>query len=224
LNLFYAISITVNSLALASVLLATAPGFTIFISALLFREKITGPKIRALILVFAGAVLTSGIIGTGFNGVNIEASGVVVGLIGGLGWAVYGITTRLAMNKGYKTLTVNLYTFGVGAALCVPFTEFTLLSTITFVAPIQMALFFTAHALVAALLPYVLYNYGLRFVETGTASILAAIDPVCASVIGILFYDEIPDCFVLLGIALVLFGIGALQQAIRVDALPPKTA
>ena len=105
LNLFYSMSIVMNSLSLAAVLFSIDPFFVIFIAAILFKEKITSVKLTSLIIAFLGCVLVSGLIG---SDMVFNPLGVFIGTIAALGFAFYGIFSRFALNKGYNaTLTVE---------------------------------------------------------------------------------------------------------------------
>jgi drug/metabolite transporter (DMT)-like permease len=215
LNVFYSISIVMNPLALASILLAAAPCFVVVISRFAFRESLSGNKLAALGIVFAGCVLTSGIIGSGGARAGVAFGfsplGVLVGLVAGLGWAMYSIMTRICLNRGYHPLTVNFYTFFFGALLCLPFTNFGAIRASLETAPGFTPFFLLLHTLVCLLLPYMLYTYGLRYLETGDASIIASVDPVFAAFLGFFLYREAPDVPMFAGFVLVLAGIVLLN-------------
>jgi drug/metabolite transporter (DMT)-like permease len=216
LNGFYSLSIIMNSLALASILLAAAPVFVVMLSAPLFKERITAVKLQALATVFAGCVLTSGFFGSGTAGPGsagppFSALGLLVGLAGGFGWALYGIMTRVGINLGYSSMTITFYAFVFGALGTAPFADFAAVFASIAAAPVGMPAFLVVHALVALLLPYMLFTYGMRFMETGTASILASVDPVCAAILGLTIYNERPDWIMILGMVLVLVGVTILN-------------
>jgi drug/metabolite transporter (DMT)-like permease len=61
--------------------------------------------------------------------------------------------------------------------------------------------------LVSTIIPYLTYTIGLKGVENGRASIIASIEPVVATLIGILWFHEKMTIWVLIGIILVLTGI-----------------
>lgn len=93
------------SLSAAAILLYTAPCFVILFSALLFKEKLTGQKLAAMLLAFAGCCLVSGIGG----GTMITPIGLLLGLTAGVCYAFYSIFSRFALNRGYSSLTINFY-------------------------------------------------------------------------------------------------------------------
>lgn len=193
------------SLSNAAILLYTAPCFVILISAVLFKEKLTGKKLAAMVIAFAGCCLVSGI-GTGGA---ISSTGLALGLGSGLCYALYSIFSRFAINRGYSTLTINLYSCllaGVGAVL-IGGTEFVPIIT----ASAGDFMFAVATGLVTCFLPYLLYTYGLTGLENGKASIMASIEPVVATLCGMAIYHEGLTLMSAAGVVLVLFAIVLLN-------------
>ena len=60
------------------------------------------------------------------------------------------------------------------------------------------------YCIVTTVLPYLLYTAGLAQVENGTASVLASVEPVVATLLGLLVYREAPTVPALVGMVLVL--------------------
>lgn len=216
LNLFYSLSTEQNSLSLAAILLATAPIFVVLFSRPIFRERITTEKSQALVVAFIGCVLTSGIVGSGSV---FSARGVGIGLLAGLGYALYSIMSRFALDRGYDSLTVNLYSFGIGAIACVGFTDFPAVARSIGHEPPKMIVILIAHALFASLLPYILFTHSMKFVDTGKASILASSEPVAATILGVVIYSEVPDAVQLVGVVVVLFALALLNVPGGLSAL-----
>jgi len=208
LSLFYSMSIVMNSLSLAAVLLSTAPVFVVLISAPLFKEKITSVKLQALVIVFVGCVFVSGAIDADKV---FSLPGFVIGLLAALGIAVNSIMVRFSLNCGYHPMTVSTYSFGFGSLSCIPFTQFALIASTVTAAPGNMAVFLILHTLCAALIPYVLFISSMRFLDTGKASILTSVEPVAATIFGLMLFSEVPTGFNVLGIAIVLVGIAVLN-------------
>ncbi len=109
-NYCYFTAVRMMSLAAAAVLLYTAPAFVMLMSAVLFREKMTGRRVLSVLLTFAGCAFV-----TGFAGSGISASGILVGLGAGFGYALYTIFGHYAIERGYDSLTITFYTFLVAA-------------------------------------------------------------------------------------------------------------
>ena len=186
------------SLSAAAILLYTAPCFVILFSALLFKEKLTGQKLAAMLLAFAGCCLVSGIGG-----------GLLLGLASGVCYALYSIFSRFALNRGYSSLTINFYSslLATIGATVIGGTEY--LEIITASAPNLGFAFATG--LVTCFLPYLLYTRGLEGLENGKASIMASVEPVVATIVGVVIYKEALTAMSAAGIVLVLAAIVLLN-------------
>ena len=64
---------------------------------------------------------------------------------------------------------------------------------------------------VSAYLAYMLYTYGLEGLENGRASIMASIEPVVATLVGVFVYGEALSLTGIAGIVLVLAAIVLLN-------------
>jgi len=176
-------AISLMSLSTAAILLYTAPSAVVLLSAAVFGERLTVKSVLAVVLAFVGCVLVSGI------GGKVSPAGFVYGLCAGLGYALYSIFARLALRRGYGSLTVNFY----GCLLC------TLGACVIWGAGAPLKLMFSSGGnfllclltgVVSCYLPYLLYAYGLTGLETGKASIMASIEPVVATLAGVFVYGE----------------------------------
>lgn len=193
------------SLSVASVLLYTAPSFVVLLSALLWRERVTGRKLAALGLTLVGCALVCGL----FSGqVTVTAAGVLLGLGAGFFYALYSIFGRYALAH-YDSMTVTMWTFlFAGPASLVLLRPSELASAFS-----TPGTWLTAAGLVAVstAAPYLLYTWGLARVESGRASIPASLEPVVASLAGTLLFHEPLSAATLAGIACVLAGVSILR-------------
>lgn len=208
-------AMTLMSLSAAAVLLYTAPCFVMLMSAVLFGEKITGRKIAAMILAFAGCCLVSGISG----GTGISAKGLLFGLGSGIGYALYSIFGRYALDRGYKSVTVSFYSCALAAAgaalICASSGSLGACTGAVF-ASAGSLLFCLAAAFITTFLPYLLYTYGLSCTEAGIASVAASIEPVVATLVGILIFKEALSLSSAAGMLLVLAAIALLATGKRI--------
>ena len=200
-------AISLMSLSTAAILLYTAPSIVMVLSLFLFKEKITVRKLLALVLAFAGCCLVSGI-GSGEK--TLTATGLLYGLGSGMGYALYSIFARFALDRGYTSNTVNFYSCllaSIGAGLIWGVSE-----------PVG-AMFSAwgnfglcaAAGLITCYLPYLLYTYGLTGLETGKASILASVEPVVATLVGIFVFHESMTLMSAAGVLCVLFAVVLLN-------------
>lgn len=202
-NYCYFNCINLTSLSVAAVLLYTAPAIVMIMSAIIFKENVTVQKISALLLATLGCVLVSGITGTN---ALISKEGIFVGLGAGLGYALYSIFSRAALNKGYKSLTIIFYTFLIAIIGLIPFTDWKAIGNIMFESR-EDFLYCVLFAIVSTVLPYIFYTYGLTKLSPSKASIMASIEPVAATIVGFLFFNERPTTTAFFAIACILFSI-----------------
>jgi len=200
-------TIRLTSLSVAAVLLYTAPSMVMVMSLFLFREKLTARKVLALALAFAGCCLVSGVLG---GGQTLSTAGLIYGLCSGLGYALYSIFARLALDRGYDSRTINFYSCVIavlGAAVIwgvrEPFTRM--------FSSGENVLWCLATGVVSCYLPYLLYTYGLTGVEAGKASVMASLEPAVATVVGVVVFHEPLTVPGLAGILLVLLAIVLLN-------------
>ncbi len=214
-NFCYFKAVTLTTMSVASVLLYTAPAFVMVLSFFLFKEKITVRKICALVMTVAGCALVTGLLGIGTNGLSvgispesITLSGLLYGLGAGIGYALYSIFSRFAMEKGYHTFTIIFYTFLITFVGCLFFTDIRPVGKLLVSSP-ENLFFCILFGLLATVIPYITYTIGLTYVENGVASILASIEPVTATLLGVILYHESMNFGNLAGLIIVL---GALAM------------
>ena len=193
------------SLSVASVLLYTAPSFVVTLSAILWREPVTRPKLLALFLTLCGCAMVCGLFDGG--GLTVTAVGVLYGLGAGFFYALYIVFGRYALAYA-SSMTVTVWTFlFAGTASLVflrPSHMLALRSPLTLGAAVGLVVFSTV-------LPYLLYTAGLAHVEAGHASIMASLEPVVASLTGVLVFHETIGLTGIIGIALILAGVHILR-------------
>jgi len=212
-NLCYFKEITMTSLSVAAILLYTAPAFVMVLSAFCFREKLTRRKLFALALSFTGLIFVTGVIG---DAGKLTLPALLTGLGAGLGYALYSIFGRYALERGYHSFTISFYTFLFAAFGTVGFSHPARIFRVAAQSPGNLVLVLT-FALVSTVIPYIVYTIGLKAVENGKASIIASIEPVAATLNGILFFHEKLSAGTLIGIVLVLSGIVLTSLPIKKD-------
>lgn len=202
-NFCYFKAITLTSLSIAAVLLYTAPAIVMIFSAILFRERFTAVKIISLIATFLGCVLVTGIVGAQEK---MSLPGLIVGLGAGLGYALYSIFSRFALERGYHSLTISFYTFVFAMFGTIPFVKGKELWHIC-MNDSDLLLFCMIFGLVSTVIPYIVYTLGLKEMENGRASIIASVEPVAATLLGVVAFHEKILFHEFIGMVLVLGAI-----------------
>ena len=192
------------SLAIASILLYTAPSFVVLLSALLWKEPIDLRKILALLLTLVGCSMVCGL----FSGdVTMTLTGFFLGLGAGFFYALYTIFGRYALDH-YSSMTVTVWTFlfaGPASLLLLRPADISAMGS-------DPTMPITAVCLVvfSTVLPYLFYTSGLAKVESGKASIMASLEPVVASLVGVIAFGEPMTAMTAIGIFCVLGGVAIL--------------
>lgn len=203
----YFTTIQMTSMSVAAVLLYTSPVFVLLLSAILFKEKITKRKLICVIIAILGCAFVSGIIG-GESGAGLSMAGILFGLGSGLGYGLYSIFGRFAINRGYGALTITFYSFLFSAIALLFLTN-----------PIQVIqkistgdvniniCYVIGTAIVVTILPYIFYTLGLTKIENSKAAVLACIEPIMATVFGFLVFHEVLNLGEIIGVVLVILAI-----------------
>lgn len=212
---FKAIEIT-GGASVPALLLYTAPVFVMIISMILFREKITGKKLLALVMTFSGLVLITGV----FSGnERLSWRVVLLGLGSGLGYALYSIFGKYLVPR-YDSLTITAYTFITASLFAVP------MSGLAGKLPVLVSADCILHGMlltvISTVLPYLLYTRGLAKTEAGKASVLATIEPFAAAVVGIVFFHEKISFMKAAGMILILSAVIFLNTGGKSARKPQK--
>ncbi len=201
-------TILLTSLSVAAILLYTAPVIVTVLSFFLFKEAMTRRKLLALLLAFAGCVLVTGVL----EGAHaVSALGILTGLGSGFGYALYSIFSRFALERGYHPLSVTFYTFVFTFVGALPLTDWAPILGFAVKQPGNL-LYSIAYGIVTTALPYILYTLGLRYVETSRASIMATVEPVVATLIGVFVLRERMTGMNAAGVLLVLVALVVLAR------------
>ena len=194
----------VCSLAVASILLYTAPSFVVILSALLWKEPVTKKKVAALALTLVGCALVCGVFG---GELAITVAGILFGLGAGFFYALYSIFSRYAL-RHYSALKCTLWMFIFAGA-----------ASVFLIRPAELSVLLNFEEGLTALIlvvlstgtPFILYTMGLSRVEAGKASIIASFEPVVAALAGVLVFGEPMGMSMIAGILCILAGVCILR-------------
>ena len=194
--------------AVASVLLYTAPAWVTLISWRFLGESIGPRRLAALALAFVGCALVAGI--TDPNQIRLNAPGVLFGLASGLTYGLYSVFNKAGVRK-YRPWTVLFYGLLVGAM------ALSLVQDLDDIAralrsPVIVA-WLTVMALVPTLGSGLAFATGLRFVPVSAASVVANLEPVVATTLAYLIFGEVMAPWQMLGGVLIIAGAVISSQS-----------
>lgn len=201
---FYFVAIAESGVAVAATLMYCAPVFVYAVSFALGIEKPTTAKWIAIALVIFGIVLLTRVHEVG--AAEITPTGLGAGLLAGVSYAVFIFGFKGAAPHGspqavlsiaFAVLVVVLYwTAGPDQVAAIPHApEWPL---------------FAALGVLGAGLSFICYVRGLKYIAPAVASIVALVEPVTASVFGVVVLDEALVGSQMLGMALILVAVTGL--------------
>ncbi|AGX05228.1 MULTISPECIES: DMT family transporter [Bacillus] len=215
-NWCYFTSINLMDISIAVILLYTSPAFVAVLSYIFLKEKITGRKIIAVCGTVAGCILIAGVGG----GSGLSVIGVVTGLGAGLGYALYSIFGKFALQK-YEPFTVTLYTFVTASAVLLPITRLWEKASL-FLQP-EVLFLGLGLGLLPTVLAYFLYTWGLEKTESSKAAVIATIEPVVAIFMGVALYSESLGYMQLSGSIIILLCVILVNLPERKGRTPLET-
>ncbi|WP_077213745.1 DMT family transporter [Bacillus dakarensis] len=184
-NWCYFSTINQMSVSLAVILLYTSPAFVTILSVIFLKEALHGKKIIAVIGTIAGCILIAGVQSN--PSVSITMAGVLTGLGAGFGYALYSIFGKVAL-RYYKPFTVTLYTFVVAAAALIPFSG--VWSKLDLLFSPRIFLYSAGLGLIPTVLAYFIYTWGLEQTESSKAAVIATVEPLVATMLGLFMFGE----------------------------------
>ncbi len=202
---FYFVSIGEGSVAVAATLMYSAPVFVYLVSFALKLEQPTAPKWLAIVAVMLGIVLLTGVYD--INASDVTPLGIGSGLLAGLSYAVFIFGFKYAAPHGSPQAIVVIALAVLCAVLVWP------AEGARIVAASDSAdwPFFAVLGVLGAGLSFILYIVGLNYTAPAVASIVAMLEPVTASLFGIVILDESLGGLQLSGMALILITVTALS-------------
>ena len=206
-NYCYFLTLQRTSIGIAVTLLYTSPVFVAILSRLFFKEPFTWQKTLAVMLMLAGCALVSGV----FDGqLTLTPAGLATGLASGLCYGLYSIFGRYAQQHGYQTATITFWNFFFSALASCALPRWGFVAH-AFADHPAIWLWGLALVGISTILPYCCYTAGLAHMEASRAAVLVAIEPLVATMAGIVFYHERITLAASCGIFLVLAAILVLQ-------------
>ncbi|NMT64433.1 EamA/RhaT family transporter [Marinobacter orientalis] len=202
---FYFLSISEGSVAVAATLMYCAPVFVFLISFILRLERPTPFKLAAIVIVVIGISLLTGIYD--IEGSQITLAGIVAGLLAGLSYALFIFGFKFAARNGSPQAVLVIAFAVLGIILIWPASA----EQVVAVLGASDWPFFIALGVLGAGLSFIFYIVGLKNTVPTVAAIVAMVEPVTASLFGVLLLNESLDPVQLIGMGLILVTVTALS-------------
>lgn len=206
----YNIALTMVSMSLSAVLLSLQPVFVLILGRILFKEKLAKKKIYCMALALVGCVLTSGMLESS-SSMTWSYLGVFLGLVSAFLYACYSIFAKFATEKNYDAYTMTFYGLLISLIVTAPFADWSLFGTFIKDAPVEHSIFMLFQSVITTALPYILYNFALKYLDAGVVSILSAgTEPAAATLFGLFFFAEIPTVLSVCGLVVAIVALTML--------------
>lgn len=207
---FYFLSIAQGSVAVAATLMYCAPVFVYLVSFALKLERPTPLKLAAFAVVMFGIVLLTQIYDIGAG--SVTPLGVAAGLLAGLSYAIFIFGFKYAAPHGSPQAILTIAFVVLATILIWPGD---INQTVAVLSTPDWPLF-AALGVFGAGLSFVLYIVGLRNIAPAVASIVAMIEPVIASLFGVVVLNESLVGPQIVGMGLILVTVTTLSVYSRV--------
>lgn len=206
---FYFTSIAQGSVAVAATLMYCAPVFVYLLSFTLKLERPTPLKWAAIAMVMLGVVLLTGIYEIGAGDVTLIAVGA--GLLSGLSYTVFIFGFKYAAPHG-SPQAILVIAFAALATILIGLGDAD--QTVAVLSTPSWPLF-AVLGVFGAGLSFFFYIVGLKHTAPAVASIVAMVEPVTASLFGVVILNESLVGLQIIGMGLILVTITALSMFSR---------
>lgn len=212
-NYCYNVSIGSIGVATASILLYTAPVFVIIMSKIIFKELIGKLKIIALIINIIGCFLM--VTGGNLSYFKISVAGIFFGLAAAFLYSLVTIIGKIASDNIHP-FTVVFYSFLFGwLTLCIITSPW---ESIIAVSSLKFWIYSFGYGLIPTVGSYLFYMGGLRKkIEVSKVPIIASVETVVATLIGVIVFKERLNFINVLGIIILLSSIVIMNMRLKKD-------
>ena len=185
---------------LASTILFIYPIFVAIIMALLFKEKNSIITILSIIFAFLGVVLLYE-----SDGANVSNFGIFLVIISSLCYAIYIVIINQYLKLSalkvtfysmlFCTITILIHSFFDSSLNIMPLVNFNMWFYTVFL------------ALVPTIISLLFLIKAIQIIGSTSASILGALEPLTAVLIGVYVFNEKITFWLVIGIVFILFGV-----------------
>lgn len=210
-NYCYNLSIGIVGVATASILLYTAPVFVCIMSKIFFKEQIGILKIFSLVLNIVGCFLM--VTGGNLSYLKLSVVGIIFGLASAFLYSLVTIIGKVASGNVHP-FTVVFYSFLFGWLTLGIFTA--PWESMAAVSGIKFWIYSIGYGLIPTVGSYLLYMGGLRKkLEISRIPVIASIETVVATGIGVVLFKEKLNFINVLGIICLLSSIAMMNIKLK---------
>lgn len=206
-SLCYVLAVQAVSLSLTSVLIYTSPGIVMLLSAMIFHEPLTRHKLLALAQTFIGCSLAAGLFPVALH---YSWRGIGFALLAALLYALYAVLAKRQTQR-CDAVTVTAWSMLFGAVAALATVDIPHGLSVLHAAPGAL-LWVMVIGLLNTALPYLLYTQAVSEGEASQAAMMASVEPLVATLLGMAVFHEIPGIWAALGALLVISGLWVMNR------------
>ena len=200
----FTVGINSTTVAHSSLIISLTPIFVLLLATRMKLESFTALKVIGMTLSFAGVAVLVAEYGFGSNSPTF--TGDLLTLAGSIAFALYTVYGK-RVSERYDTLTLNTFTYLAGAVVVLPLSGWQLFEVDWQSVTWRGWLGAVYMAGMASVLAYMIFYYALTKISASRVAVFSYLQPVLATLLGILLLHEEVTHHLLIGGSLVLLGV-----------------
>jgi drug/metabolite transporter, DME family len=214
MNVSWTWSVGRNGAAVSTVLVYASPGITAVTARFLFGERLSLVRVLAFAASLAGCVLVAR--ANDPAQWNLNAAGILVGLVSALAFTAYSLMGKVISRRGTDPWSATLFGFALAAVVLLPGAILMLPSSGPAASLLSLGTRWDGWAILVLLVVptiggYGLYTVSLNYLPTGTANLIATLEPVLTTLWAYLLLGESLNPQQLLGGVLIAGSVVSLR-------------
>lgn len=216
-QVFYFSAIERLNVSAAILLEYLAPAVVVFYGWLFLKRSMTKSTLGSLVSVLAGAALV--VKAYDPAALSLSAAGVAFGLGAAIAFSAYILVGEHLQKLGMGVATQLFYGFAL-TTVVLTIVQPPWRTAPQALEPSNLGLLALVGVL-GTLLPFACFFASLRYIDAGRATIVSTLEPVVAGVVAFIWFGEGFASLQLLGAALIIAAIVALQRTGGAEAIVP---
>ncbi len=223
MNISWTLSVALNGAAVSTVMVYASPGITAIAARFFFKERLSLIRVFAFIGGLIGAALVAN--ATDPAQWNVNAGGIVIGILSAFGFSFYSLMGKAVSHRQINSWTATLWAFSTAAIMLLP-TALIASAVGVAHAPAAEAANYGLFSLgthwsgwlilfILAVIPtlggFGFYTASLGYLPTGTANLLATLEPVLTTILAYLLLHESLSPIQLIGGGLIVASVMSLR-------------
>ena len=203
-------SLAYTSIAASTVLVTTNPIWVGLFSWWWYKEKLTWRNIVGIAIASIGGIILTTADSSAVGNYSNSALGNVLALTGAIMSSLYIIFGSQAQHRGLSIGNYIAIAYSTAALCLLPLPLLYDTSYLGYTPPVYLYIFLMA--LMSQVIGHTSLNWAVRWISPTIVSLSLLFEPVVASLVGAVVFQEIPTVGLLLGGVIILTGIAVFLQ------------